>query len=762
MDAYDFIGYLKSRPGYRGQIVHVENLPQREAHFAQLNAPLHPALQESLRQLGIQNLYSHQVEAVEIVRSGASVVVVTPTASGKTLCYNIPVLESVIHSPRARALYLFPTKALAQDQLRGLSELTGGASAELKRVRFGTYDGDTPGEIRGKLRKQSHIILSNPDMLHLGILPNHSAWESFFRHLKYVVIDEAHVYRGVFGSHVANVLRRLRRICRLYGSEPQFICCSATIANAKEHLEKLTGVGVQVIAQDGAPRGSKEFAFWNPPLIDPASALRRSANSEATFIFTELVQAGIRNITFTKARKVAELLLIYARNALGRAAPDLAPLISSYRAGYLAEDRRKIERDLFEGRLLGVTATNALELGVDIGSLDATVLVGYPGSVASTWQQAGRSGRGEAHSLSVLIGLDDPLDQYFMRHPENFFGRNHEHALIDPENPHILSKHLRCAAYEWPLDDADSAYFGPSFPNLTGQLLEQQQLARRFRGFTSTDQYPAQDVNIRTTSSETFEILDRSQGCRPIETIDTSTAFEQAHQGAIYLHQGETYVIEDFDLNLRVAYARPVDVDYYTQSLGKSDLEILECLRQRRIGEVTASFGRVKVTERVQSFKRKQQYTEVVLAEIPLDLPPQSFETMAVWFDVPSGVTRQILERKLDPLGGLHAIEHAAIAMLPFFAMCDRHDIGGLSTPFHPDIRLAAVFIREAVPGGTGIAEKGFELLEDLWKVALNMVKECPCEAGCPSCIQSPKCGNGNEPLDKEAAIIMLERILGV
>jgi len=765
MKTTDFIRYLKSQRFYKGQIAHVERIPARKARHGRLKKPLPPLLQKALKRVGVARLYTHQAQAINAVREGQSVVVATSTASGKTLCYNLPVLEALITDWRARAFYLFPTKALAQDQLRSLRELT---SRDLRDVRFGTYDGDTPRSARARLRKSASIILTNPDMLSLGILPNHTLWASFFKNLKFVVIDEAHVYRGVFGSHVACVIRRLRRLCQHYGSSPQFICCSATIANPGEHVQRLTGISAIVVDDDGSPTGRKDFVLWNPPFVDLTCTARRSANSEATRIFVEMVKQGIRNITFTRARRVAELILLYARQALTREASHLASLIKSYRAGYLSQERREIEQELFSGRLLGVTATNALELGVDVGSLDATILVGYPGTIASTWQQAGRAGRGVRHSLAVLIGLDNPLDQFFMRHPQELFGRSHEHALINPGNVHILEKHLPCAAHEMPLSNErslngldDEALFGPGFVEAMISLEREGILENRngrwyYMGFG----YPAEEVNIRSISGGSIRLLNEAEGYRALEEIEFTTAFSRAHPGAIYLHQGDSYLVTDLDWEMGLAYLRPVEVNYYTLPREINDVSIIRSLMHQQWPATTAYLGQVRVTEQVMGYKRVQQFTETTLSVEYLNLPAQSFETVALWFDVPPEIAQRLVRRRLDFHGGLHAVEHAAIGILPLFAMCDRLDIGGLSTPSHPDTGQAQVFIYDAFPGGVGIAEKGFELLTELWKATLETISECPCESGCPSCIQSPKCGNNNEPLDKEAAVLILRGLL--
>jgi DEAD/DEAH box helicase domain-containing protein len=765
MKTTDFIHHLKSQRFYKGQIAHVERIPARKARHRSLKKPLPPLLQKALKKVGAGKLYTHQAQAINAVHEGHNVVVATSTASGKTLCYNLPVLETIVTDWRAKALYLFPTKALAQDQLRSLRELT---RHNLRDVHFGTYDGDTPRSARARLRKSASIILTNPDMLSLGILPNHTLWASFFKNLKFVVIDEAHVYRGVFGSHVACVIRRLRRLCQHYGSSPQFICCSATIANPGDHVDRLTGVSAIVVDDDGSPTGSKDFVLWNPPFVDLNRTARRSANSEATSLFVEMVKQGIRNITFTRARRVAELILRYARQALAKQAPQLISLIRSYRAGYLPRERREIERELFSGQLLGVTATNALELGVDVGSLDATILVGYPGTIASTWQQAGRAGRGVRHSLAVLIGLDNPLDQFFMRHPQELFGRSHEHALINPGNVYILEKHLPCAAHEMPLSNQrgphsldDEALFGPGFVETMIGLERKGILEyRNGRWYYMGFHYPAEKVNIRSISAGSIRLLNEAEGYRALEEIELTTAFSRAHPGAIYLHQGESYLVTDLDWEMGLAYLRPVEVNYYTLPRQINDVSIIRSLRHQRLPATTVYLGQVRVTEQVIGYKRVQQFTETTLAVEYLDLPAQSFETVALWFDVPPDIVQRVLCRRLDFHGGLHAVEHATIGILPLFAMCDRLDIGGLSTPDHPDTGQAQVFIYDAFPGGVGIAEKGFELMAELWKATLETISECPCEFGCPSCIQSPKCGNNNEPLDKEAAVLILRGLL--
>ena len=755
MYADAFIHHLTTHPEYKQQIVHIQHVPPREPKFGALERLLHPSLEARLKSLGISSLYSHQAQAINTARNGKNIMVATASASGKTLCYNLAVLQSLLEGRPACALYLFPTKALAQDQLRSLREL---ACPELVGyTECATFDGDTPLAERREIKKRAKIVLTNPDMLHVGILPNHGSWSRLFRNLKYVVVDEAHVYRGVFGSHVANILRRLRRICAIYGSSPQFICCSATIANPGEHAQRLVGLPFEVIADDGSPSGGKLFVFWNPPLAEKKVG-RRSANSEATFLFTELVRNNIRSLVFTRTRKLTELVYLYTRNQLE---PELAQRISPYRAGYLPELRRQIEKALFQGELLGAVATNALELGIDIGDLEATVLVGYPGSISSTWQQAGRSGRRGGSSLSFLIAHDDPLDQYLMNHPDHFFGSNFEHALTNWENPNILKPHLLCAAWESPLVEADSQFFGDVLKHAITELETEGKLRRvDSRWYLSPRvAQPAPEINIRSSSGEVYAVLDASQGYALLETVEASVAFFQIHPGAVYLHQGESYVIQELDLQRKLAIATPADVNYYTQTKEIIDISIVSKLSEKTCAGVKVCFGEVEVTNNVVGYKKKMQFTEEVIGEEPLDLPPIRFFTQALWFDVPEKAMEQIAGEGLDLAGGLHAAEHAAIAILPLFALCDRNDIGGVSTPLHADTGKPQIFIYDAYPGGIGIAQKGYEVIEQLWRATLETVRSCPCEEGCPSCVQSPKCGNNNEPLDKRAAITLLQAL---
>lgn len=757
MDNSAFIHHLTHLPDYEDQIVHIQYLPPVDADTSQLSQPLPYSLEARLKSLGISSFYTHQAMAIDAVRSGKNVIVSTASASGKSLCYNVPILGSMLKDKQGRAIYLFPTKALAQDQLRSLKELA--FPDILSKAELATFDGDTPQAERGEIKSKARIVLSNPDMLHIGILPNHKTWSKLFNQLKYVVVDEAHVYRGIFGSHVANVIRRLRRICRYYGSDPLFILCSATIGNPLEHARNLVGSEFTLVNKDGSPHGKKSFIFWNPPVLDEGKSARRSSNSEATLIFTELVKKQIRSLAFARSRKLTELIYMYSRDHLSSGLEDR---IKPYRAGYMPEDRRQIEQELFNGKLLGVVATNALELGIDIGDLDATVLTGYAGSISSMWQQAGRSGRSGGNSLSFFIAEDNPLDQYFMNNPDVFFGKDYECALINWKNENILKLHLLCAAWEKPLAEKDAEYFGDGMDEFCNNLAAENKLRNVRKSWYPAPRisHPSQHVNIRSSSENNYAVLDQSKGYEVLEMVSDSNAFFQLHDGAIYLHQGETYFVNKLDIEKHVALVEPSSVPYYTQTKDVTDINVLETLRQIEKGDVRICFGKVDVTTTVLGFRKKMQFTEEVIGDEFLDLPPQRFTTEALWFDIPQKTIDSIIELQLDFAGGLHAAEHASIALLPLFALCDRNDIGGVSTPFHADTGRPQIFIYDAYPGGIGITEKGFEIIADLWSTTLKAIEECPCKEGCPSCVQSPKCGNNNEPLDKKAAMIILKGLL--
>ncbi|HET6456781.1 MAG TPA: DEAD/DEAH box helicase [Armatimonadota bacterium] len=799
MDFTAFLEGIRASRHYQDQIVYVHKIPRRDADYGKLSEPLPDELISALASVGISDLYTHQVSAIEAVCSGKNIVVVTSTASGKTLCYNLPVLKSLLKqggtptdrgrlegTEKSTAFYLFPTKALAQDQLRGLRRYADLEPSLARVMRAGTYDGDTPPNTRRKLRDEASIILTNPDMLHQGILPYHTRWARFFSALKYVVIDEIHTYRGIFGSNVANVLRRLARICRHYGSNPQFICSSATIANPVDLAQRLTGVPMTLIENDGSPRGAKQFVLWNPPCIDVGSMERRSSNVEAQRLMVDLMEAGVRTVTFGRARIVAELMYKYVRDALR---PPLAEKVRAYRGGYLPEERREIERQLFTGELIGITSTNALELGIDIGGLDAAIIVGFPGTIASTWQQAGRAGRSVDESLVVFTAYNDPIDQYLMRHPTYFFGQSPENAIVDPENPYILAHHLRCAAFELPVKERDGHSFGGSMSGVAGALAESGDLKEIDDTFywAKTD-FPAADVNLRTISDNTFTIVDISGPPEPntenptpspagrvIGQVDSISAPELVYPQAIYMHDAETYFVEELDMQNKVAYVRPANVDYYTQAILDASIRIngqmvngpsaSKPLTINHQPSTMLHLGAATVTWQTTGFKKIKFYSLDSIGYGKVDIPPQHLETMSFW-TIPSA---EVLSLVKNPVEGLMGIRNLMVHVLPLFAMCDKMDIGGIVDSSNTG--SPTIFIYDRYTGGLGFAEKGFEMADEVMRACLEMLEECECEAGCPSCVGVPILRPpihtdpdifGAFPIpDKAAALTMLRKMLG-
>jgi DEAD/DEAH box helicase domain-containing protein len=728
----------------------VASLPPREATLVKL-PDLQPELSEALRKMGASRLYSHQLEAYEQVRLGENVVVATATASGKSLCYKIPAFQNALGRAKSRAIFLYPTKALAQDQL-GKIKAFG-----LRGVYPATYDGDTPHVLRSDIRRRANILLTNPDMLNIGILPNHEAWADFLRNLEIVAVDEAHVLRGVFGSHVAAVLRRLRRVARLHGGDPRFVLTSATIANPQELAESLTGLPFTLVDNDGASTGERRVIFRNPPLLDKEKGERRSLLTEAALVFANLVSQGVRTIAFARTRKAAELIYRYAADRLG---VEGARRISPYRAGYTPRERREIEGRLFRGDLLGVVSTNALELGVDVGTLDAVVCCGYPGSVASIWQQWGRAGRGKDPALAVYIAGRDSLDQFLFENPPRVLGRRVEAARVTMENPYILGPHLLAAAHETPLDADDEEYFGPAYRNVAKAMMEARALASSGGRLVYVGgDNPARNISLRSASSETVLIAD-GEG-ELIGTAEATRAPSELHPGATYLHRGTAYEVESLDLHSHRAVARRVPNRYYTRPRVETDVEVLEEIEKRDLANGSVlHWGRVRTTDSVTYFKKVRVADDKEVGVYPLDLPDVILETQALWVTLPP------LPREARPSfesfgGALHAGEHGMIGLLPLFAMCDRADIGGLSTPVHRQSRLPTVFVYDGYPGGVGISRRGFDAFESLARDTLGVITRCPCERGCPACIQSPKCGNWNEPLSKDGAVSLLRYVLG-
>jgi DEAD/DEAH box helicase domain-containing protein len=751
MDAHTFLEDLRTDPVFAESAVHVERLRARDPVLEPF-PDLPQLVRDRLSMVGVTGLYPHQRRALDALLSGSNVVVATGTASGKTLVYNLAFAAEAVDDPKRTALYLFPTKALARDQLRQVRAL------KLPQIRAAVYDGDTPSAERPLIRRNANLVMTNPDMLHASLLPDHARWADFFLRLSLVVVDEAHVARGVFGSHVSMVLRRLRRLVARYGGRPRFMLSSATIGNGAELAERLTGLAFEVVSEDASPRGEKLFCLWNPPITDEESGARRGAVSEAAFLVARLAQAGIRTIGFARSRRAAELLAEFARREVP---PVLRDRIKAYRAGYLPEERRRLERALADGELMAVAATTALELGIDVGSLDAAVLAGYPGTRASLWQQAGRAGRREEESLAMLVAQDDPLDQYLVAHPDDLFGRPPEAAVVDPTNPYILEPHLACAAREQPLAEEELGFFGPEARAAVARMGERGTLVVRrnlvhYRGRES----PHRAVDIRSVSGNQIAIVLDETG-ELLGTVDEARAHFSVHSGAIYLHQGEQFEVKELDLEAKVALVRPSEADYYTQSRDLTDIGVLEVVEEGQIGDTAASFGDVSVTRQVTGFVRKLHLTGEIVDEVLLALPAQTLVTKALWWAIPDSVLARAALKPADVPGAAHAAEHAAIGLLPLIATCDRWDVGGVSTPYHPDTGSCAIFIYDGYPGGAGIVERGFHSEERLLRATLETVRQCPCARGCPSCVQSPKCGNGNEPLDKAGAVSLLAAMLG-
>ena len=781
------------------RLAHLHHLPARRAAFVQLPADVPGLLAERLRLGGVERLYTHQAEVLAHVRAGRHVVVATGTASGKSLCYQLPLLESLLADAKATALYLAPTKALAADQLRALRAF------RLPQVRAATYDGDTPAGERDAIRRTANVVLTNPDMLHVGLLPAHRRWGDFLHRLALVIVDECHVARGVFGSHVAAILRRLRRICAHYsagagsgsqgagagstgtrrerlavwsgggdarggvagggggpdlggGGGPTFVFASATIGNPGEHCRNLSGLEVVEVVRDGSPRPPVAMALWEPPLLDGVSGARRSTLAESADLLADLVEAGTATLAFVKSRKGAELLAAAARRLLAPAGLDGA--VQAYRAGYLAGERRAVEQGLLDGSLRGVAATDALELGVDVGALDAVVIAGWPGTVASLWQQAGRAGRRGREALVAFVAADNPLDHYLLANPDQLWSRPLESAVVDVTNPYVLLPHLRCAAWELPLAPGEEV-FAPA--DIGGHLADEvaagrlRERAGRF--YWSGRGSPAAGVSIRSAGGPPFAIVDAGTGAL-VGDVDESRAYRTVHAGAVYLHQGVAYRVERLDLGDRVALVRPYTGDEYTQPRSDTDIAVLQVTEEVAWGRCRMSRGRVEVSNQVLAYQRRRVFSDEALGVVELDLPRLHLVTQALWFTIPDAVLEVAGLTRARVPGAAHAAEHAAIGLLPLFAMCDRWDIGGVSTPWHPDTGTATVFIYDGYPGGAGISERGFRSDDAHLRATLAAIRACGCTTGCPSCVQSPKCGNGNEPLDKAGAIALLDAVL--
>ena len=732
----------------RSRLAAVQALPARPARLTGLPPWVAPLIADRLHLAGIELLYEHQAEAATRILDGEHIVVATGTASGKSLCYQLPLLQTVLDDPKATALYLSPTKALSRDQVRALRGF------RLPQVRAAAYDGDLPRAERDAIRRTANVVLTNPDMLHVGILPNHRRWGDFLHRLSLVIVDECHVARGVFGSHVAAILRRLRRICAYYGASPTFALASATIGNPGAHAASLVGEPVSEVSADAAARPRTVLALWEPPLTDEQLRTRRSTLAEASDLLAGIADAGRATLAFARTRTGVELLALTAR----RAVPGLE--VRAYRAGLLAEERRAVELGLIDGTIQAVAATDALELGVDIGRLDAVIIAGWPGTAASFWQQAGRAGRRGNEALVVFVGDDNPLDHYLLTHPDRLLGRPLEHARSDVTNPHILGPHLDCAAWELPMDP-DEQWFAPADPApLIADAIDDGRLRRRGdRLYWAGRSSPAASVHIRSTLGAPVTIVERSTGT-VIGDVDAARAPATVHPGANYLHQGRAWRVVELDLGRGVAAVDPDDGTTYTRARSDTDLLVLAEEGRRAWGTCVLAFGRVEVTTQVLAYERRHVFTGESLGVIELDLPRQRLQTTAIWLTAPEPVLDAARLGRSRVAGSLHAAEHAAIGLLPLFAMCDRWDIGGVSTPWHPDTGFATIFVYDGVPGGAGITTRAFETDDGWWSTTRAAIAACVCDDGCPSCVQSPKCGNGNEPLDKWGAVALLDALL--
>jgi DEAD/DEAH box helicase domain-containing protein len=750
--------------GREDRLLHVERVPARVGSAVGWPDWVDAGLRDALTRRGIALPWAHQADAANLAHGGRHVVVATGTASGKSLAYLLPAVTSVLagtQAPNGRgstALYLSPTKALAHDQWRSVAELG------LDRLRVSAYDGDTPDEERTWIRAHAGYVLTNPDLLHRSLLPGHERWASFLRALDYVVVDECHVYRGVFGSHVANVLRRLRRVAERYGSAPTFVLASATSGDPAGSASRLVGVDVRAVSEDASPRGATSFALWEPPLTDHGgendAPTRRTATAETASLLTDLVVEGVRTLAFVRSRRGAEAVAMTARDTLAEVDPELAHRVAAYRAGYLPEERRALEEALRSGELLGVAATNALELGVDVTGLDAVLLCGWPGTRASLWQQAGRAGRSGDDALAVLVARDDPLDTYLVHHPEAIFGATVEATVCDPTNPYVLGPHLAAAAAELPLTDDDLPMFGPASREVVESLVARGVLRARPGGWFWTRRERASDLaDLRGIGGGMVRVVEDETG-RMLGTVDPGASHTTVHDGAVYVHQGLTYVVDHLDLEDAVAVAHREDVDWTTSARDTTDIRIVAEIARRSWGPADLVHGHVEVTNQVVAYLKRRYLTGAVLGEVPLDLPPRHLRTQAVWWTVTADQLALAGLADLDVPGAAHAAEHASIGLLPLVATCDRWDIGGVSTALHEDTGRATVFVYDGHPGGAGFAERGYAAAQ-LWLTATrDAIASCECRDGCPSCVQSPKCGNGNNPLDKAGAVRLLDVLL--
>ncbi len=751
MSLAEYIQSLKAYKGFAGDIACHRTIASTPSVFATKGPGLNHDISTTLASLGIKKLYRHQRQAIDMIKKGIHTVIATPTASGKSLVYNLPVIDALFEDSNSHAMYLFPLKALARDQLetvQGLLRLTGENILDEKQLTAAVYDGDISAYQKAKIRKAPpNILLSNPEMLHLAMLAHHHLWEDYFKGLKYVVVDEVHTYRGVMGSNMAWVFRRLLRICELYGSYPVFIFCSATIANPASLAHKLTGLSVRVVDESGSPTGKKDVILMR--------GLEGSAQTAIALIHSA-VHRNLRTIVYTQSRKITELIAIWA----SQKASEFSDRISAYRAGFLPEERRQIEKKLSSGELLAVVSTSALELGIDIGSLDLCVLVGYPGTMMSTWQRAGRVGRNGRDSALVLIAHEDALDQYFINHPDVFFNMPPEKALINPENEVILKNHLECAAAELSLEISEPFLDNTLVQKAISKLEYSGRLLRSKQGsmWYASRKSPHREVSLRGTGKSLPIFLGETK--TNLGDIDRHRSYFETHKGAVYLHRGKSYVITLFDHEKGIVQAKRKDVHYFTKARSNKSTSVIEQTKECWVNSTKIGFGRLKITEQVTGYDRRLVANQKSIGIVPLDLPKLEFETEGLWIEIPDHVRDKIESDRLHFMGGIHALEHAAIGIMPLLVMTDRNDLGGISIPFHAQIGKAAVFVYDGIPGGLGLSKQAFEQAQLLLEKIFETISSCPCETGCPACVHSPKCGSGNRPIDKFSSMTLLEMML--
>ncbi|THB78497.1 MAG: DEAD/DEAH box helicase, partial [Desulfobacteraceae bacterium] len=747
----EYIQSLLNYKGFENDIVCHRSLSPVNAAFADADALDGKVLPAVLRCLGIERLYKHQHKAIQQIRQGRHTVIATPTASGKSLIYNLPVLEELVENPQAHALYLFPLKALARDQLDTVNGLLKALNLEFnpeKTLSAAVYDGDISSYQKTKIRNNlPHILLTNPEMLHLSMLAHHDLWKAFFSDLQFVVVDEVHTYRGVMGSNMAWVFRRLLRICNMYGADPVFVFCSATIANPVELTRLLTGLDVELIDKSTAPSGQKDVILMKG--VDGAA-------KTAIALIHAAVHRELRTIVYTQSRKITELIAVWSSDR----APSLSDKISAYRAGFLPEERREIERQLASGDLLAVVSTSALELGIDIGNLDICILVGYPGTIMSTWQRAGRVGREGNNSVLILIAHEDALDQYFINHPDQFFNMPPEHAIINPDNEIILKNHVECTAAEFVISCTEPMARDKAVAAAIVDLESEGRLLKSENGklWYAARKSPHRHVNLRGTSRSIPIFLQDTQ--QVLGEMDRHRAFFEAHEGAVYLHRGESYIITAFDHEQGVIEARPKSVNYFTRARSNKSTHILEVLESKTVFNTRVSLGRLKILEQVTGYQKKQVGTQKSLGIVPLDLPVIEFETLGLWIDIPDRVREEIETERFHFMGGIHALEHAVIGILPLLVMTDRNDLGGISIPHHPQTGKAAVFVYDGVPGGLGLTRTAYRSSTSFFERTRDVIRNCSCDNGCPACVHSPKCGSGNRPIDKASSLRILDLIM--